>query len=1032
MPEGARVAARETVGTTEKVRSAEPSSHGHRRPPTLHAQLLHCQKTVGNRAVQRLIPAGLGQAAAKNKPLTQRQVAQALEIPRPADRSQAAEPAPVAQPSPAAPISAVPRPTHNAPHIQKAWYNFDIPFTDYQFDPSLEGIKTAANVVKDTAVEGFEWIVDQIKGLVSSGIEWLTDKWDSLKEFATSAFDAAKSSFTNILGFIKSPLGFLMNGLMNLDAQSLARAWAAFSGLVSTIANGFKAMTGNLLGQVNKVWSGINGFATSLLSRVSSLTENFVFKKLPDALQRIAFGVIDRLKALWKSINDGWNKIFAKIKAWVDSALDTVFNFVRRVMSFGINVVISGIIQFGKIVLFLKDLFTNPKKYVDLLAKRSVAAFDGVAGWFGAIVNQHFGGGKTEAAPAGHAAGNPAGNTKVQRSPGPAAPAETKKSASWADIGHGVAGMMGKKWDQFKSNPMAVVMGLLMDLVFPMVGNIKDVIQLFKDIKKVATGPLSAGSLEELWTSLLLILDIPIMIYHTVVSILMRTLMVPLIVATFIPEPTVKSIAAAVGYALLGAFVQVEMMNLGQKLLLLKTGLTDKEQKQEAYNRIADSLIALAMAAAIVLIMLLLHFIVNLAKGVYSFIKGKVIGIEPTPVEAKGPAPAEGKGGAPEEGKGPAPEDKVPDAPAEAPEMFEGEKVVGKRATADGHEVKVTEKGRCLLCTTCKDLEIEFQEELKLETEEVKAIKEDLEVAKGTQDGSAAAEQVERLKARLEEVRKAQARSADPGAPKSPVETKTQGLIDQDTKLEGALRDLKDTKLRSEEVGELRTDPEVKKELAKLEGEVDQLQRDRARLREELDSTHEVAKDPEMAELADAEAERLAKELEALEGKTKEINDKIDERLRQQKEAKAQKAAARQAAEESADTALETANDICDNSEGIGRKTASVGDKTTESAIREEIDTGKPVKGATHATKATQDIRALERLRGQLEAAKPLVEDQPRLKAIDETVQRINERIDTLKEALAEWEKRAETHPDIFNPDGSSKKQPGWPEPPPD
>src|SRR5215207_4487438 len=156
---------------------------------------------------------------------------------------------------------------------------------------------------------------------------------------------------------------------------------------------------------------------------------------------------------------------------------------------------------------------------------------------------------------------------------------------------------------------MSVLVGLLIDLVFPMVGNIKDVIHLFDEIKKIVTGPLSAGSLEELWTSFLLILDIPILIYQTVVSILMRTLTLPLIVASFIPHPLVKGIAAAVGYALLGGFVQGELMNFGQKLLLLKTAETTKQQKEDAYNRIADGLIAMAMTAVIMLIIIILHFI---------------------------------------------------------------------------------------------------------------------------------------------------------------------------------------------------------------------------------------------------------------------------------------------------------------------------------------------------------------------------------------------------------------------------------------
>jgi hypothetical protein len=89
------------------------------------------------------------------------------------------------------------------PNIQAAWYNFRIPFTDYEFDPSIEGIKTAAGVVadkaqegaawvKDKVVEGVEWIFDKISALVNAGIEWLTDKFNDIKEFATSSFEDIK------------------------------------------------------------------------------------------------------------------------------------------------------------------------------------------------------------------------------------------------------------------------------------------------------------------------------------------------------------------------------------------------------------------------------------------------------------------------------------------------------------------------------------------------------------------------------------------------------------------------------------------------------------------------------------------------------------------------------------------------------------------------------------------------------------------------------------------------------------------------
>ena len=610
--------------------------------------------------------------------------------------------------------------TTDTPNIQAAWYNFDIPFTNYQFDPSWEGIKTAAGVVKDTAEAGLDWIIEEIKSLVFSGIQWLSDQWDSIKEFASSAFSAARDSFTNIIGFIKSPLNFLADALMSLDGEVLARAWARFSSLVSAVANGFKVLTDNLLNGVNGIWGGINGFATGLLNRVSGMTNNFLFKKLPDALQQVAFDIVNRLKSFWKKINDGWTGLFNKLKTWVQGALDAVFSFVGNVLSFGINVVISGIIEFGKIVLFLKDLFSDPMKYVAILAKRSVQAFNGVESRFAGLVGQYFGSGKI-AAPASATA------VKVHRAPASEARTETKGSATWSEIGDGVAGMMRKKWNEFKSNPLSILTGLLMDMVLPIVGNVKDIIQLFSDIKNIVTSPFSAGSLEELWTSLLRILDIPILIYHTIVSILMRTLMLPLIVATFIPHPLVKGIAAVVGYGLLGAFVQAEGLNLGHKLLLLRTGATTKAQKEEAYNRIADSLIALAMTAVIMIIMLILHFIANVMKGVYQFVKGKVFSLEPKPVEAKSKGAGEAKG-------------KGADSKTEKPSGHDlgtekGKKVLGERATSDGkHEIKVTEEGIRRCSPSCPFLIQEIDAaviENPILKEKLSPLRKQLEVAQG-------------------------------------------------------------------------------------------------------------------------------------------------------------------------------------------------------------------------------------------------------------------------------------------------------------
>jgi hypothetical protein len=203
---------------------------------------------------------------------------------------------------------------------------------------------------------------------------------------------------------------------------------------------------------------------------------------------------------------------------------------------------------------------------------------------------------------------------------------------------------MNDKWNEFKSNPLALLKQLLLDLFLPVVNNVHDVIQLFKDIKDIVTAPLGASSLDEFWTSLLKLLDIPILILKTMTSILMRTLALPLLIASFVPHPVVKGIAAAVGYGLLGLFVQTELMDIGHKVVLLKTGKLTGDEKKKAYNRVADTLIAFIMTAVIVVIVIILHYIASLIRGIYNFIKGKIVRVEVKPAEAKGGKGGEAKG----------------------------------------------------------------------------------------------------------------------------------------------------------------------------------------------------------------------------------------------------------------------------------------------------------------------------------------------------------------------------------------------------
>jgi hypothetical protein len=600
---------------------------------------------------------------------------------------------------------AVPPISRAAPQLQAAWYNFDMPFTDYQFDPSFQGLKTAAGVVKDAAVDAFNWIVDEIRDAVNSGIAWLKEQARTIQELINSAGAALRSAFNSIISFLLSPFNFFINAFVNLDTDAISRTWAAFSGLVARIANGFKKTIDMFFAPIEKLWRRIDGFATGALNRVEGLLNHWAFRKLPDILQDAARTLVNALRFVWRTISDIVLPLITRIRKWIEGALDVVFGFVRKVLNFGINVIVNGIIVFGKVVLFLRDFFNSPGKYIAILAEKTLPTFSGVEGKFAAKVGEFFGGGRSADATA-------APLVKVQRAPDAAA---DRSSASWNDIGSGVLEVMSLKWREFKSNPLAIVKQLLMDLFLPVVGNVTDVIQLFKDIRDIVTAPLSASSLDEFWTSLLKLLDIPILIYRTVTSILMRTLALPLLLASFVPHPFVKGLAAAVGYALLSMFIQSELMDIGHKVLLLKTGKLTKAEKEKAYNRVGDSIIGLIMTGVIMLVMLILHFIASVVKGIYNLVKGKVFGVKSAPVEAKGPASGEGNGkgkSGPEESRG-----------AEGKGAREG------LPSEDGkRRVRINEEGRCEVCASpCTEVRKKYSSVMTPELEgKIKLIEDNI------------------------------------------------------------------------------------------------------------------------------------------------------------------------------------------------------------------------------------------------------------------------------------------------------------------
>lgn len=529
--------------------------------------------------------------------------------------------------------------TTSTPQVQRAWYNFDIPGTNYQFDPSISGLKTAAGLGVE-AVESaggkvkdaFMWIYNKIKKLINKGIDWLQEKWENLKSFASGGLSVVKTFFKGIVYFLKNPFAMIADAIMNMDADVLQQSWSQLTAFVLNVWDGFHKMGMDLLNKVEKLWDTISGYASKLFNKIDELTGHWAFKKLPSAIQDVVFDLINKLRSLWNSIKSGWESLFKKVKTFVDDAFKTIRDFVKQILSFAIDTIITGIVMFGKALVFIMDFLQNPMQYLQPLAAKIVPYLNGVEGAFAGQVNKYFGEGTiaaeasvgTPAAPVtdtGPTTTGDSADTVIQKKEDTSL---KKGSATWSEIGTGVWDVMKKKWEEVKKDPLSIVLNLLLDLANPVIGNVKDIIKLFKDIKKIVTKPFSASSLQDFWTSILRLLDIPILIYNTFWSIVGRTLALPLLIASFIPHPIVKGIAIAAGYALLGALIAGETANISHKLLLLKTGNTDKEEKKDAYNSLSDSLIAFAMEVAMAILILIVSAVAHVIKGVFNFVKGKV------------------------------------------------------------------------------------------------------------------------------------------------------------------------------------------------------------------------------------------------------------------------------------------------------------------------------------------------------------------------------------------------------------------------
>ncbi len=119
---------------------------------------------------------------------------------------------------------------------------------------------------------------------------------------------------------------------------------------------------------------------------------------------------------------------------------------------------------------------------------------------------------------------------------------------------------------------------------------------------------------------------------------------------------------------------------------------------------------------------------------------------------------------------------------------------------------------------------------------------------------------------------------------------------------------------------------------------------------------------------------------------------------------------------------------VVNETNGVNRPNASLGNGSTEAALDQELLDGAPWKcGDGHHGKIATAIKTLQLGIDDLQRLREHITDPKALSEVDEMIQSATARIAAMRPALDRWNQRARTHPKTWNPDGTSKNKPGWP-----
>jgi len=553
------------------------------------------------------------------------------------------------------------------PKVQGAWYNFDIPFTDYQFDPSLEGLKTAGNLavdkakegatwVKDQAVAAAEWVVDEIKSLIDTGIGWLKDKFNEIQEFAKSSFTDIKGAVSGALGGITSPIDAITNAIRTMDAGILSTAWRALTAGANAAWQAVKAVIDGVLKFGGGIWETVSGYVDSLFSTVDDLLDSRAFDLLPDVVQSPIRGLYKTVKGLWTKIRDFWTDFWKRLTDFIRDLLQSIEDFVNRVVSYAIDQVIETVKKLSEVYAFVKRLVDDPESVLRPIITSIAGKIQGEApGKAREVAGQKM----AEAWSSGQSSQSPA--TVVHRSPDGAA---KRSTASRAEVNENVERHLAQHWAALDIPTM--LWDTVVNMFWPpatvqAIGH--EFYELWNtDWKNTADSLFTprnifddfSGFWHDVWSNFLVLLDFPLALWRRLNSILMLLMgyvTIILILVGLVGGAIVGNVPGALAGAAAGAqlawaigeglfisFLLAESSSALKAFLDLYTALQTEPEKQRDYLQIAASTIGLGVAIVVAILFSLLGALV---RDIVGRIKGARPKLPPGPPPPKqlGPGP---------------------------------------------------------------------------------------------------------------------------------------------------------------------------------------------------------------------------------------------------------------------------------------------------------------------------------------------------------------------------------------------------------